>query len=649
MSADLGATAQEAVSPAAAAAAAAPAFAEALAESDPPSKRARLDEAGHHAADVSAGANGSAESATQESLRRMLDPDRAPSDTATRTTLHFPAAAGISLDAEALATSTVVSDGSGRADLTWPTLSPFPMSAGDDWNYDGARVLAPMVRIGTLPMRMLAVEMGATMVYSEELIAKKLRHCTRHQRQAGDKVFVDFVPSRGGAPSSIGSAATASAAAAAAPSQPVAPVELNSSFVQSSASADDAPPGAAAAPKRSQPVHNANLKSPAALTTFPGERLVVQLGAANAEDALAAAQVVANDCRAIDINSGCPKHFSLQGGMGAALLSKPERAADILSTLRRNINLPITIKIRLLHTDAESVELVRRLERMGVSAIALHARHIEDRPRHRALRFRVKVVAESLNVPLLYNGDCFYAHDLEDALASTGARGVMVARGAMWNASVFRRPSVDPETGAKKHDMLPVAEVVRRYVSIAGEVDGHVFSNTKYAVLEMLKGQVGSSDLFKSLTRCKTREDLQAALGTMEKYPELTGEYRAPVQLEERPGAAAGAKAGAECHAVPAELVLAPSPSAGTAAAAGNGLPSVPIRPARPQNNRERKIEAKQKRKNREGRAQDLLLQQQAQQQEPPQQPAAQPAPAAADAEPANAPMSDVIVAPVAP
>lgn len=33
--------------------------------------------------------------------------------------------------------------------------------------YQGKRILAPMVRVGTLPMRLLALKYGADIVYSE--------------------------------------------------------------------------------------------------------------------------------------------------------------------------------------------------------------------------------------------------------------------------------------------------------------------------------------------------------------------------------------------------------------------------------------------------------------------------------------------------
>lgn len=36
-----------------------------------------------------------------------------------------------------------------------------------------------------------------------------------------------------------------------------------------------------------------------------------------------------NDVAALDINMGCPKPFSIAGGMGAALLSEPEKARGV--------------------------------------------------------------------------------------------------------------------------------------------------------------------------------------------------------------------------------------------------------------------------------------------------------------------------------
>lgn len=76
------------------------------------------------------------------------------------------------------------------------------------------------------------------------------------------------------------------------------------------------------------------------------DKVVLQLGTASAERALRVAKMVENDVAGIDINMGCPKEFSIKGGMGAALLSDPERAKNILKTLVENIKIPVTCKIR---------------------------------------------------------------------------------------------------------------------------------------------------------------------------------------------------------------------------------------------------------------------------------------------------------------
>lgn len=74
--------------------------------------------------------------------------------------------------------------------------------------------------------------------------------------------------------------------------------------------------------------------------------LVLQLGTSCAKRALAVGKLVENDVSGLDINMGCPKEFSIKGGMGAALLANPDKAIEILKTLVNNLNIGITCKIR---------------------------------------------------------------------------------------------------------------------------------------------------------------------------------------------------------------------------------------------------------------------------------------------------------------
>ena len=65
-------------------------------------------------------------------------------------------------------------------------------------------------------------------------------------------------------------------------------------------------------------------------------RLIVQLGTADGQRALNAARLIEHDVAGIDINMGCPKKFSIQGGMGSALLDRPDKAKQVGINRRKN-------------------------------------------------------------------------------------------------------------------------------------------------------------------------------------------------------------------------------------------------------------------------------------------------------------------------
>lgn len=98
---------------------------------------------------------------------------------------------------------------------------------------------------------------------------------------------------------------------------------------------------------------------------------------------------------------GCPKEFSIKGGMGAALLRKPETAKAILSTLVQNLKIPVSCKIRVFSNPDETLNLVKDLVSTGISAIAIHGRTKEERPQHQNRTSTIKYIAENINIPVI--------------------------------------------------------------------------------------------------------------------------------------------------------------------------------------------------------------------------------------------------------
>lgn len=112
-------------------------------------------------------------------------------------------------------------------------------------------------------------------------------------------------------------------------------------------------------------------------------KVILQIGTACAERALKAAKLVEKDVAGIDINMGCPKEFSVKGGMGVALADNMENAKKILTSLVTNLSIPVTCKIRIRKTTEETIEHVKELVSTGIKAIAIHGRTKQERPQHK--------------------------------------------------------------------------------------------------------------------------------------------------------------------------------------------------------------------------------------------------------------------------
>ena len=335
----------------------------------------------------------------------------------------------------------------------FPPPAPMAEQVRRCLDYSGKMILAPMVKIGTLPTRLLALEFGADIVYTEEIIDFRLLRSQRVENAVLDTV--DYVDR-----------------------------------------SDDT----------------------LVLRVCPRERdrLVLQIGTCDAARAVRVARMVEGDVAGIDVNMGCPKSFSLKGGMGAALLTQPEKIRDILTSLVKAVKIPVTCKIRILPKLEDTLALVKVIEETGVSALAVHGRTKEERPNHENHADVIReVVKHCTRIPVIANGGCgnsrsSWRNTHEGVMAfwkETGASSVMVARAAEWNPSVFSSES-----------RLPVKEVVEKYVDLAVHFD-YPFVTVKYC-LQQLMGSEQDSELGRRFLSSSTMRDLCAVFGRLRDWEE---------------------------------------------------------------------------------------------------------------------------------
>ena len=218
-----------------------------------------------------------------------------------------------------------------------------------------------------------------------------------------------------------------------------------------------------------------------------GKRLIFQIGTSDPERAVQAARIVAADVAGIDVNAGCPKPFSTSGGMGAALLQTPDKLCAILEALVKEIStefeIGISVKIRLLETAELTEVLVRKLCATGITGLTVHCRTTPMRPRERAIRGQLKMIANICRengVACLMNGDVENRAQAEQLINEFGVDGAMIATAAETNSSCFRS---EADGG-----LAPWNEVVEQYLKIAMEVENR-FGNTKYLLNHLIPGK----------------------------------------------------------------------------------------------------------------------------------------------------------------
>ncbi|TXT08625.1 hypothetical protein VHUM_02753 [Vanrija humicola] len=336
-------------------------------------------------------------------------------------------------------------------------------------NYRDKLVLAPMVRTGTLPTRLLSLYYGAGLVWSPEIVDKAIIGATRTV---------------------------------------------------------DPETGVITYSKGQGPI----------FTTHPIEKpfLIFQIGSANPELAVEAAKVVEQDVAGVDLNCGCPKPFSTHSGMGAGLLSTPDLLLDILRALLRNINLPVSAKIRMLPEQEPTLLLAAKILRTGVSNLTVHCRTRSMRPNTVAMWDRLGDIVElgkRRNLPVICNGDGEGWANWDKIRSTTGATSVMLARSAEKNPSVFQ-PS-GPECTVKV--------VIPQLLNIAEYTD-NPWGNTKFLLMQFKPSPAPVSTLSKQekkdasevMSRAKSAQDV------VDKYGFAMGQGKAfmdelEVRLKARP------------------------------------------------------------------------------------------------------------------
>jgi nifR3 family TIM-barrel protein len=221
----------------------------------------------------------------------------------------------------------------------------------------------------------------------------------------------------------------------------------------------------------------------------------------------------------IDINCGCWVPKIAGRGAGAGWLRNPAAMVAMARRVVSTVSVPVTVKTRVgLGSESEMpiVDLARRLEDAGVSAITIHCRTAQMGHSGAADWSWASRARQAVSIPVLVNGDIRSAADAKRAIAETGCAGVMVGRRAIEHPWIFREARALLDTGVEVSPPTATERLAlcRQHLIANVEKRGLPFGVhcTRRHLSGYLKGLPGAAALRQELNACDSLEGCLAIL-----------------------------------------------------------------------------------------------------------------------------------------
>jgi tRNA-dihydrouridine synthase B len=245
------------------------------------------------------------------------------------------------------------------------------------------------------------------------------------------------------------------------------------------------------------------------LDPHPDEKFMgVQLFGSKPEDIREAARLVIQDhpnVKFIDINCGCPVRKVMKTGAGSSLLKDPQKVGELILAASKS-DIPITIKMRILPDIQKTIDFAKACENAGASALFVHGRTQSQAYSGEADWIAIRVLAESLNIPVIGSGDIKTIEQGYRMQQESKCASFMMGRAAMHDPTVF--------CGKATQTLQDKLDLFREYHSICESLDRIHFPDLKAKAIQFFYGFRSSSKLRVSLCQSNNLEDLMEAINS---------------------------------------------------------------------------------------------------------------------------------------
>lgn len=190
-----------------------------------------------------------------------------------------------------------------------------------------------------------------------------------------------------------------------------------------------------------------NVRTTDMLKIDPREKNIgLQLFGEGAEAMASAAKVAQEfEPKFIDINMGCPVKKVVGTGAGSSLLKDTSNLGAFFSTIKKSIELPLTIKIRIGwdHDSINAMEVIHIAKEEGVEFVAVHGRTRSQQYTGHANWDYLEHLGEFAPLDIIGNGDLHTASLARAKMNSTKCQALMLGRGPLRNPFLFLEPYME--------------------------------------------------------------------------------------------------------------------------------------------------------------------------------------------------------------
>lgn len=270
----------------------------------------------------------------------------------------------------------------------------------------------------------------------------------------------------------------------------------------------------------------ANEKTRHLLALAPGEQSVAVQVFGHEPDTIAAQAAWIEDELAdalayIDVNMGCPVRKIAGKGDGAALMRDPELASSIIEATSKAVSHPVTCKFRrgFKLGDETAPEFAKRMEQAGAAAVAVHGRFAEQMYQGAADWGVIARVKDSVEIPVVGNGDVRCGEDAMAMVSETGCDAIMIARAAEGNPWVFADVKATLDGGEfTPPSVVERLQMARRHAVLLHQREGRNIVRMRKHAAWYVSGLQGASKARAAFNECTTLDDFNHVFDELEEY-----------------------------------------------------------------------------------------------------------------------------------